>query len=198
MINKLRKRFIIIAMVSMCAVLAVIMGAINILNYQRILADADYILEILADNGGSFPQIPIGKDGSKAGEKPEGAIEKDPAGEGVFKDGPGNEKDGKMKGLSPETPFETRYFTVSFSSDGSVTDTDTGKIAAVDSADVLEYAKQAKASGKEKGLFSSQRGRFPGRDDHGPFAGALFFPEGVCAGRGVLSEAEAVYYRCRA
>lgn len=55
MIASLRKRFVIIAMCSVLAVLAVIIGAINIGGYSKTAAKADEMLTYLASNGGVFP-----------------------------------------------------------------------------------------------------------------------------------------------
>ncbi len=63
MIHKLRQKFIAVAMLSLFVVLLLIIGSANILNYQRILSDADRILAVLADNNGVFPinkpEIPL-------------------------------------------------------------------------------------------------------------------------------------------
>lgn len=55
MIRKLRKKFILSAMLAVVLVLFVLVGAINVLNYRKIVTDADQVLNILADNNGSFP-----------------------------------------------------------------------------------------------------------------------------------------------
>lgn len=56
MIKKLRTRFILIAMGSITAVLAIIIGAINIAGYTRVNESADHILGVLIENGGAFPK----------------------------------------------------------------------------------------------------------------------------------------------
>ena len=54
MIRKLRRQFILVAMSSTFAVLLVIIGALNILNYGTIVRQKDNILTILSANQGSF------------------------------------------------------------------------------------------------------------------------------------------------
>ena len=57
MIKKLRRRFILITMLSVSLVLLVIMGTINYLNYRNVVKDADAILSMLRDFDGSFPGL---------------------------------------------------------------------------------------------------------------------------------------------
>ena len=45
--------------------------------------------------------------------------------------------------MSPEAPYETRFFTVSLDENGKVIATDTGFIAAVEPADAAEFAKSS-------------------------------------------------------
>lgn len=55
MINKLRRRFILVAMLSTVVVLVVIVGGMNIMNYRQLQADADRINKMITDNNGTFP-----------------------------------------------------------------------------------------------------------------------------------------------
>ena len=55
MIRKLRRKFVAAAIVSVFLVLFLLIGAINLINYQRLVADADQTLAILSANRGSFP-----------------------------------------------------------------------------------------------------------------------------------------------
>ena len=56
MIRKLRKKFIVAAIIAVFLVLAVLIGAINVLNYRSLVSDADGTLQILAENRGAFPR----------------------------------------------------------------------------------------------------------------------------------------------
>ena len=58
MIKKLRKKLVLASMVSLLVVLLIIEGSIGILNYQKIVADADQVLNILKENSGQFPDMP--------------------------------------------------------------------------------------------------------------------------------------------
>lgn len=87
MIRKLRIKLIIASMVSLFSVLLIVMGTISLLNYRGVIEDADQILGILAENDGSFPDIP------GAGERP-----------------PENDPRKKERLLSPELPYDPLLF----------------------------------------------------------------------------------------
>ena len=55
MINKLRRRFILVAMLSTVVVLVAIVGGMNIMNYRQLQADADRTNKMITDNNGTFP-----------------------------------------------------------------------------------------------------------------------------------------------
>lgn len=55
MINKLRRRFILVAMLSTVVVLIAIVGGMNIMNYRQLQADADRTNKMITDNNGTFP-----------------------------------------------------------------------------------------------------------------------------------------------
>lgn len=55
MINRLRRRLITVAMLSLLLVFSVIVSTINVLNYRNMTAEADEVLTMLAKNGGAFP-----------------------------------------------------------------------------------------------------------------------------------------------
>ena len=63
MIRKLRARFIALAMLSLLVVLVVLMGSVNLLNYRGVVQDADEVLSLLSENGGSFPGMGQGGPG---------------------------------------------------------------------------------------------------------------------------------------
>lgn len=129
MIKKLRIKFIATAMCSVFAVLAVIIGAINIANYCNINERADRLLSVLESNGGYFP---------KPGEEEKKEPKKD--------------KLHEPKELSPEAPFDTRYFTVTLSDGGELVSADVGKIAAVSENDAVTYAKECFQKNKTGGF----------------------------------------------
>lgn len=56
MIKKLRIKLIAASMASLFLVLFIIGGIVGILNYRKVVVDADQILSIMEENAGKFPQ----------------------------------------------------------------------------------------------------------------------------------------------
>lgn len=135
MIRKLRIKLILAAILSLLLVLTTILGVVGILNYKKILTDADTILAILQENDGSFPMIEPSNDNS-----------------GFF-----NIPQGTNHRFSAELPYESRYFSVLFSADGAVISVNTGKIAAVDTTKAIEYAQLVIQKGYIKGFVEDYR-----------------------------------------
>lgn len=142
MISKLRRKFIIISMLSVTLVLTVLIAAINIFNYRKVINNADDVLNILEANEGEFPPD----------------TSPNPPRDGQFGDHGGGRKDhgGEM---SPEMRFEVRFFTITFDKNGNVTEIDTGKIAAVDTSNARALAESVYAGGKTKGFEGDYRFR---------------------------------------
>lgn len=54
MINKLRRKFIILAMCAVFAALFIIIGVINIINYANVMSSIDDVVSVLKEGGGAF------------------------------------------------------------------------------------------------------------------------------------------------
>lgn len=130
MITKLRFKFITISMISLFLVLFSIMGVVNFLSYENVIKQADSTLAILKENGGRFPK--------KFGK------------EHIF-----NKQKHKM--ISAELPYESRYFSVLFTSDGTIVSVDTGKIAAIDTTTATTFAQTVFDSNKTTGFLNTYR-----------------------------------------
>ncbi|MBR3141754.1 MAG: HAMP domain-containing histidine kinase [Clostridiales bacterium] len=139
MITRLRRKFIIISMLSVTLVLAVLIAAINIFNFRKVVRNSDETLEMLIANEGSFPDE----------EQPGGKPPED-------RNNGGGRRGNQM---SPEARYETRYFKVVFDNDGDVIVIDTGKIAAVDSSRAAELAREVYSGGKTSGFKGDYRFR---------------------------------------
>ncbi len=171
MLKKLRRKFIAIAMLSVSIVLIAIVGTINIANYMSTNEALDARLKLIAGNGGTFPDLleqkNMGVEGNKTDsinngtstrkEPPSGKTDVQPPEdmnqadlkENDLKDNGLKENDLKRHGISPESQFDTRYFTVTINSNGEVENIDTSKIASVSSENATEYAKKLWKSGKK-------------------------------------------------
>ena len=140
--RRLRRKFILVAMGAVTVVLTLIIAGINIVNYSHVckMADArlDYIL--------------AGKDGIDWGDEP--------------KDDPANGKDAgdsqagvrirHFEGMTAESPFDTRYFTVSIAG-GQVTDVNTARIAAVGAKRAARIAAGLYSKGWTSGFSGNYR-----------------------------------------
>lgn len=127
MIKKLRNKFILIAMLSLTLVISIIIGFINIRNYTNIKNKADEKLEIIINNNGIFPR-------NKDEENP-------------FSD----------KKMSPEAPFETRYFSVFLDANGNIIKTNTDRIKAIDEDIAKEYTLLLYSKNKTSGFYKNYR-----------------------------------------
>ena len=159
MIRKLRSKFTAAAMLSLFLVLTVLMGAVNLYNYHRVSAEADQTLAVLSQNRGRCPQWMTGGwdrpgDAGWEGDRPEN-------GEGGwYAPGmvpPSEDRIRNRQGLSPELPFESRFFSVVTGEDGSAAELDLDNIAAVDEAEAASLAERAAASGKSSGYIGQYR-----------------------------------------
>lgn len=134
MIKKLRQKFILISIFSLTFVIAIIIGIINIHNYSSIVKRADEKLELIINNNGIFPR----------------------------------EKDNKImppdNKMSPEAPFETRYFSVTFNNNGEVIKVNIDRIAAIDELSAESYATSLYNNSKTKGFFKNYRYQSKTRD----------------------------------
>lgn len=185
MIKTLRKKFIAIAMLSTSLVLFIIIGAINIANYINTNANLDARLELIAYNGGTFPDM--NDDGSApavpdiSSEAPDSSTtDMAPTPDGSTVPNDSTVSDGSTApddsmvppapdsgsyfddqygrhGIDKETPFETRYFSVLLYANGSVSTIDTGKIASVSTSEAGDYATSLYGKGKTKGFIDQYK-----------------------------------------
>lgn len=111
MIRKLKIKFVILAMTALFTLLTVIVTGMNVLNYNSVVQEADMILSVLSQNKGAFPDF-------------------------------GGEHGGRLPhGMSPETPYESRYFSVFLNNSGEIINTETSKIASVNNESATAYAQ---------------------------------------------------------
>lgn len=127
MIKKLRIKLITASMISLLIVLLVIEGIVGILNYKKIVRDADRGLEVLEENSGRFPRKM-----------------------------PSDKKD-DWNFMPPEIPFESRYFSVLLNAQGEVIFTDASQIVAVDFTEAQRYAVEVWEKQVEKGFWHKYR-----------------------------------------
>ena len=137
MIKRLRRKLIAACMVSLAVVLTAILGGVNLMSYDKVVSEADEILGVLSSNRGVFPE-----------GKPLEEIFSlwDPVAEMEYR-----------RFFSPETPYESRFFSVRMDADGQVIQTDTRQIAAVDGTVAEAYAQRVVMSGDYSGFQDDYR-----------------------------------------
>ena len=157
MIKKLRRKFILVSMLSMTLVLVLLIGIINIMSYRSVVRSADGILAMLTDGGGRFR------------ENNQGTRETNPDGSRTSRTGSRRRDDfffrmsrtinGEGREDSPEVRYESRFFSVIISTTGEITATRTDRISAIDSETAAEMGISVNKSGKERGFIGDYRFR---------------------------------------
>lgn len=127
MIRKLKIKFTVLAMTAIGILLVIIVTAMNVANYNDVVKEADGILSVLTQNKGAFPDFS------------------------------GNKGDFLPPNMSPETPFESRYFSVFLDNNYSVVNTDTSKIHSVDHSDAIDFAEKVIDKRNENGFVGDYR-----------------------------------------
>jgi signal transduction histidine kinase len=170
MIKTLQKRFIAIAMLAIFMVLFLIIGSINVINYIDTTRSLDVRLSVLADNGGSFPSDFLRRADDRvqspdtvpdnAGELPgsgNSSAPDDTSGSLSKRSGLFSSKGDSFRGMSEESAFDTRYFTVTLDASGALVASSTEHIAAISSEDAVLYAQNLFSKNKRSGYLSSYR-----------------------------------------
>ena len=134
MIKKLKKKFIILATVSMFVLMTILVSVMNIINYSSVVAETDTILDVL-----SQPNTPFGNQQDMPGRPPQDI------------------KDFIPHGMSPEVPYEARYFTAMVSKNGTIEESDISRIISVDQESVDSYVQKAISSENNRGFIGQFR-----------------------------------------
>lgn len=162
MINRLKKRFIILAMAALAILLAVIVAGMNIINYEKVVSDADERIEVIEENYGKI----IG--GPGGGFMPQGDMftDDDPDDEDDYDfddvfdtdDGPFFGRGGeKGPSMSRDEAEESRFFMATVGMDGEIQQVNIDRISSVDEKEAMSYAKEALSSGKDEGFIGEFR-----------------------------------------
>lgn len=142
MIKKLQRKFILITMSSLLLVMVLIVISINGINVYQMFKNINGTLQILSDNEGHFPESMKKMDFPEKPEnleKPENPAELDNNMNYGFK-------------VNEETPFRTRYFTVTVDEDGTAVSYNIDHIKAVSADDATSYGESIYNTKKETGF----------------------------------------------
>ena len=132
MLKKLKHQFIATALFAVILIITIIIGSINFLNFRSLISNADDILDYLQKNKGVFIDI-----------KPE--------------EDPKDKDDDFSIEITPEMPYETRFFSVTFSSDSKVLNINVDKIAAIDKIEAEEIGRSVLQDDDTRGFYASYR-----------------------------------------
>ena len=157
MVKKLRKKFVITATLSLLVILVIMIAFINLINLNHTIKDTDNLLSMLTTNDGMFP-------GLRGRNAPENSAE--PKDENKKYNSQDPFTINRLNSTrSAEMPYQSRYFFVRISKEGSITETNLIHVAAVTEDIANEYALEAFNSGKEKGFLHSYRYKMIQKDD---------------------------------
>ena len=137
MINRLKRKFILIATVSMFVLMAGLVTVMNAVNYRQVTAESDAVLDVLSQPGLPFLD------------------------EAFLNGKPQRDRDGGRdfipRGMSPEVPYESRFFAATVSAEGEVLQADLSRIVSVDEASAETYIAGAMNSKNERGFIGQFR-----------------------------------------
>ena len=134
-ISRLRFKLIAVSMAVTLLILGLIVGGINFINFKKIIDNADTTIDYLANNYNTEETRPEPPDEEGGGD-----------GFRPFDDG-----------ISPEVKFESRYFVVSFDSEGNVASSDTKHVFAVSEEDSIKIAKKIYNGSSDRGFYRNYR-----------------------------------------
>ena len=146
--RRLRRKFILVAMGAVTVVLTLIIAGINIVNYSHICKISDVRLDyILAGKDGIGWTYELSADsGVGMGVESGKGVSGDRA--SIFI--------GHFEGMTAESPFDTRYFTVTLAGNEAV-EVNTARIAAVGSRRAMRIAAKLYAKGSTSGFSGNYR-----------------------------------------
>lgn len=186
MVKKLRKKFVVTAMLSLLLILVIMIGVINIINVRHVISEADNLLTMLADNDGYFPNLK--KNMMFDPENPNNPVNQnmpasDSASSESTTDQASSETSNSVTAPRPgdpnnpfqfdrlnnnrdaEMPYQTRYFWVKLDSSDNITEVNFGHIAAVSEEIASEYAIDVAKEGKQRGYYHTYRYIVSTKDD---------------------------------
>ena len=155
MFNKLRRKFVLIVVLSLFAVEAVIIGVISGINYYNLNERADALLQMISEGDGKFNTDSIKRyDKGPSSSDDDNAPPEPPNGQ---------KKKSKLSGIigagdvDIETRYSTRYFFVRTDLDNKIKMINTSHIAALSANESREFAAEILASGKETGFIDGYK-----------------------------------------
>ena len=128
MIRSLRRKFMLIAMASLVGTMAVLCAAIGAGNHYITTSRVDHAIGLLRQNGGNF-----------------------------LHPGPRSDPSNFDFQVTPETPFETRYFIIGLTAQKEIRSVSLDHIAALDRQTVVDTVSRIMETGAERGYVDHYR-----------------------------------------
>ena len=132
MINKLKRKFLLVGTLFMFLLMAVLVLIMNLVNYHEVTEDADSVLDMLEQ-----------QQKERKGQTLPWSIE--------------DMLPFIPRGMSREVPYESRYFSVLVTEDGEIQQLDLSRIVSVDSDSVITYVTEALSCSGDRGFIDSFR-----------------------------------------
>ena len=151
MIGRLRKKFIVAAILAVFLVLLLLIGSINLLNYRSMVAEADETLQILSANNGLFPRQMFREEDFPKDWYSTPNQQFPPPAEGR------NRPFDARHGENRELAYQSRYFAAWFDADGSCVRVNTDNLASLTEEEAAAFAETVYSSGREKGFSGEYR-----------------------------------------
>ena len=136
-ISRLRFKLIAVSMAVTLLILGLIVGGINYINFKKVIDNADTTINYLTNNYNTEETRP---------SPPDRDWDDNWDDYGHFDDG-----------ISPEVKFESRYFVVSFDSEGNVASSDTKHVFAISEEDSIKIAKKIYNGSSDRGFYRNYR-----------------------------------------
>ncbi|MBQ6267529.1 MAG: HAMP domain-containing histidine kinase [Clostridia bacterium] len=149
MINKLKRKFVVLATVFMLVLMSALLLIMNSINYYAIISESDAILDMLTQTNMMF----FNDRGNNFDEDFDDDFDDDRALPGKR----GNFDGFVPRGMSPEVPYESRFFVVTVSADGEILQSDFSRIISVDDETAKDYISRALESSQSRGFIDEFR-----------------------------------------
>lgn len=169
MINRLKRKFVALATVFMLVLMAALLLIMNSINYYAIISESDEILDMLSQanmmffkdrengRGNSFDDF-FGDDLDDDLDDDHDDDLDDDHDDDRQLPGKRADFDGFVpRGMSPEVPYESRFFVVTVSADGEILQSDFSRIISVDDETAKDYVSRALGSSRSRGFVDEFR-----------------------------------------
>ncbi len=127
MIRRLKLKFVALALAALFILLSFTIASMDFLDYLSVVRNADEVLSLITFYHGEFPDDTMDRE------------------------------EWLPEGMSPELPFETRFFSVKMNTEGQTTAIEIGNIFAIDAEEAEQLARDAVGEEREKGFIGNYR-----------------------------------------